>query len=103
MMTALDAEQRLHKNARPQRLRTTAFRLESSQRLKHFHLIDQNEEVGEAEISLTDLGLHLGTGSEQASRDVLELLIGPGGNVFMELGRRQSGGFKLSTQLVQER
>ena len=36
------------------------------------------------------------------SRDVLELLIGPGGNVFMELGRRQSGGFKFPTQLVQE-
>ena len=65
MMTALDAEKRLNKNARPQRFRTIDFRLESSQRLKHFHLNDQNEEVGEAEISPTDLGLHLGTGSEQ--------------------------------------
>ena len=37
------------------------------------------------------------------SRDVLELLIGPGVNIFMELGRHQSGGFKLPTQLVQER
>ena len=45
MMTALDAEQRLNKNARPQRFRTIDFHLECGQRLEHFQLIDQNEEV----------------------------------------------------------
>ena len=80
MRSTLDVEQRLGNDARPHRFRIIDCHLVYNASM-HVQRSDQNEAVGEAEISLMGPSLHL---ERVLSRDVLELMIRPARKTFCE-------------------